>query len=249
MPTQGKATAAWATRAHVVKIAQAPTGNDVATEALVAPLARAAGVRTPALVAWAHTDALAYSIWERVDGPLLDEDDDAPAWRQVGRELAKLHAIARADDARGLLRKPDKRDARPWLHALAGDRARFFARWLDALERVPPAPPRLLHYDVHGCNVIVAAAGATLIDWADAGWGDPAAEFASMPIAHVAEALAGYEEVRPLGVGGEARVLRAIVGQAVRMRAARGYGGPLEALDAWLRAGPPERFSEWLPTC
>jgi aminoglycoside phosphotransferase (APT) family kinase protein len=73
---------------------------------------------------------------------------------------------------------------------------------------------------VHGDNVIVdEGGGAILIDWADAAWGDPAADFGSIPMHDVPHALEGYEEVASLGEGAEARILRAVIGQAVRKHA------------------------------
>ena len=62
LPLQGKATRAFATATHVVKIAHPEHRDHVLTEALVVPLVRAAGVRTPALVAWAREPELAYGI-------------------------------------------------------------------------------------------------------------------------------------------------------------------------------------------
>jgi len=152
--------------------------------------------------AWA-----ADSVWERIDGEPLAERDDAASWRDVGRQLATLHDHARCErDA--VLYTRDKRDARPHLHARPPERAAFFARWLDRLERVPAAPARLLHNDIHGLNVLCAPAGATLIDWGDAGWGDPASDLGSIPMHRVPEVLRGYEEVASLGQEVEAQILR-----------------------------------------
>lgn len=248
LPAQGRSTLAYGTEHHVIKIARPEQRDEVHTEALVAPLARAAGVRTPALVAWAREPELAYGVWERARGELLDERDAPEAWRDVGRELAKLHAIDRVEDPRGVLRKPDKRDARPYLHALAPERATFFARWLERCERAQPAAARLAHYDVHGLNVLCDERGrATLIDWADAAWADPAADFGSMPMRGIPHALDGYEEIASLGPCAEGRILRAVIGQAVRKLVTSAWSEPLDALLAWARADPEPRFRDWLP--
>ena len=247
LPLQGKATTAWATGDCVIKIARPECRDQVATEVLVAPLARAAGVRTPALVAWAREPERAYSVWERVAAEPIGDANDAASWRQVGRELARLHRIDRCDDPLGVLRKRDKRNARPHLHALRPERAAFFAAWLDRCERAPAASPRLLHYDVHGGNVLRAREGATLIDWADAAWGDPAAELGSLPMCHLTAVLNGYEELGSLGRGAEGRILGAIIGQSVRMIAERGWDEPLQELLAFVSDDPPARFAPWLP--
>jgi aminoglycoside phosphotransferase (APT) family kinase protein len=248
LPVQGTCTAAYATRRHVIKIAHEACRDQIYTEALVAPLARAAGVRTPALVAWARGPDVAYTIWERVDGELLDDRRDAAVWRAVGRELSRLHTIDRVVDPRGVLHKPDKRDARPYLHALPVARADLIARWLSRCERARPNAPRVTHYDVHGLNIIRGSDGAPwLIDWADAAWADPAADFGSIPMHHVSDVLDGYEELASLGERAEGRILRAVIGQAVRKVATSDWSEPLEQLLAWLEAGPSRRFNDWLP--
>ncbi|MGZ3429447.1 MAG: phosphotransferase family protein, partial [Polyangia bacterium] len=167
-------------------------------------------------------------------------------WREVGGQLAALHTVARCDDPLGVLHTRNKRDARPYLHALAPALAQRFARWLDRLESVPAAAPRLLHYDVHGLNVLCAPAGVTLIDWGDAGWGDPASELGSVPMRYVPEVLAGYEERASLGPAAEARILRAVLGHAVRKLAERGRTHPLDQLLAFVERGAPERWREWI---
>jgi aminoglycoside phosphotransferase (APT) family kinase protein len=243
---QGQDFATYATRGYVVKVAHAERRDQVYTEALVAPAARAAGVRTPRLLAWARESDLAYSVWERAAGDLLGERRDPASWRSVGRDLARLHAMGPVADARGVLHKPDKRDARPHLYALPSPRRAFFAAWLDRLDRAPRAPPVVLHYDVHGGNVLIDAAGATtLIDWADAAWGDPAADFGSIPMPDIPHALDGYEEIASLGEGAEARLLRAAIGQSVR-KLAYGWGEPLDWLMAWAQGDPEPRFRDHL---
>ena len=240
---QGIGAFTWAAGAFIVKIARAGCGDELRREAIAAPAARAVGVRAPALVA---DGAGAYNVWERIDGALLDDRRDAGAWRDVGRQLAKLHTIDRCDDPRGVLRRDDKRDARPHLHALSPERAAFVARWLDRLERVPAAPLRLLHYDVHERNVLATRDGATLIDWGDAAWGDPASDFGSISIGDVPDVLAGYEEQASLGEGAEARVLRAVLGQTVRMAAKKSWHEPLDELLAFTRGDVAERWRPWL---
>jgi aminoglycoside phosphotransferase (APT) family kinase protein len=58
---------------------------------------------------------------------------------------------------------------------------------------------------VHDKNAMCTTQGEllALIDWGDAGWGDPALDFASMPIAAVEHARAGYDEVTSILRGDE----------------------------------------------
>ena len=48
-----------------------------------------------------------------------------------------------------------------------------------------------------------------VLDWGDAGWGDPALELAQVPLAALPFVIAGYEEASPEGLGGvpEARIV------------------------------------------
>lgn len=48
-------------------------------------------------------------------------------------------------------------------------------------------------------NAMCTTAGELLaiIDWEDAGWGDPSLDFAAMPLTAVPAALAGHEEEAP----------------------------------------------------
>jgi aminoglycoside phosphotransferase (APT) family kinase protein len=103
-----------------------------------------------------------------------------------------------------------------------------------------------VHYDVHGGNVLRAAAGATLIDWGDAGWADPAHDFGAIPMHRVPEVLDGYEEVASMGPGPEARVLRAVIGQAVR-KARGGWDGFKRDLLAFWSSEVPPRWRPWAP--
>jgi aminoglycoside phosphotransferase (APT) family kinase protein len=146
-----------------------------------------------------------------------------------------------------VLHKARKRDANAYLHALPADRAAFFARWLARCDRAAPAPPRLTHNDVHGLNIMCGPRGAWLIDWADAAWFDPAYELGSVPMHHVPDVLAGYEERASLGEGAEGRILRAVIGYAARKVVTSDWTAPMDDLLGWLRAGPSARFRDWLP--
>jgi len=246
---QGIGAFAWQAGDVIVKIAREGCAEELRREALAGPWARAAGVRTPELIADGKG---VYNIWRRVDGEPLGKSNDRAMWRDVGRQLATLHTIDGDGDAaarqrgRAQLVTRNKRDARPHLHALPPARAAFYARWLDRLERVPAAAPRLVHYDVHGGNVLCAADGATMIDWGDAAWADPASELGSVPMPFVDDVLAGYEERASLGPDAEARILRAVIGHAVRKLAERGRTRPLADLEAFTAGDVPARWREYL---
>jgi aminoglycoside phosphotransferase (APT) family kinase protein len=100
-------------------------------------------------------------------------------------------------------------DPRPWVDDLR-DRRRLDARdasWLHRLlDRLAPAaleesPLHLCHGDVNAANVLMPSTpenGIVLIDWAGAGWLDPAWDFVGVPMEVVPFLLAGHRSVAPL---------------------------------------------------
>ncbi len=202
-----------------------------AKEAVAVPAARAAGVRTPRLVAFDDSLALLpvpYAVYERVHGePLellgLDPAATPTAYRALGRDLARLHSGVAPDGPVGDLGVPNlpQGDPRPlpWELAAAGYCSTVEARWLDRwLARLPPllhAPDtrRFLHGDTQATNILVRPGSheyLALIDWGGCGWGDPALDFSGMPLAAVPTVLAGYRELAtlPEDATAEARILR-----------------------------------------
>jgi len=215
--TLGSAYVLRVPRRHAAHVAQARR------EARVIPAAVAAGVRTAALVAFDDACDLLpapYLIVDRLSGagaePLPPGTDPAGLWRAVGRDLARLHAVAgvRNDgdgragaDPRALV---ERRVDDGWLSALDG---RWLTGWLDRLAAAgagTAARPCLVHGDVQPANVLVAGGGyEALIDWGCSRVDDPAADFLAMPLAAVPELLAGHREVGALpdDDGAEARIL------------------------------------------
>lgn len=69
---------------------------------------------------------------------------------------------------------------------------------------------RFIHDDIHPMNIMCTADGELLaiIDWGDAGWGDPTLDFAAIPFDAIRSALEGYKAEAPgsLGAFPEARI-------------------------------------------
>jgi aminoglycoside phosphotransferase (APT) family kinase protein len=227
----GVANRIYATSDVVLRIAtdHPEAVEDARTESVAAPIARAAGVSVPQLLAFDDSRTLVdrpYSIWERIHGETLgllppDARFRRKTWREVGQQLAVLHSRAReCPDPHGWLDHPDRevdladRVAR-LMSAGQIDAATAYEieRWIEALQPtiVVTAQPCLLHNDVHEMNLMCNHAGSLLaiIDWGDAGWGDPALEFAQIPLAAVPSVMTGYESHAPglLGELPEARIL------------------------------------------
>ena len=66
-----------------------------------------------------------------------------------------------------------------------------------------------LHNDLHEWNIMCTLEGKllALIDWGDAGWGDPTLDFAAIPLDAVYVALEGYDTTEQLGDYAEARII------------------------------------------
>ena len=117
LPSTGVANRIFATRDVVLRVAtdHPEAVPDARTESVAAPVAHAAGVLTPRLVAFDDTRTLVarpFSLWERVHGETVGMTNLAPRenaalWRAVGGELAKLHIRVRAcADPSGYLDQP-----------------------------------------------------------------------------------------------------------------------------------------------
>jgi aminoglycoside phosphotransferase (APT) family kinase protein len=196
---------------------------DCRTEAVAVPAVTAAGVRTPRLVALDDSRSIVdgpFTIYERVVGQnfgLIDADVGDPAswstvYREIGRELAVLHHnVADVPDPMGWLDEPGRvsvDEAATLVEQLArsGHLTHAHVRWLTrVMDRLVPTASggarwrRFLHNDLGPTNVLVNGGRlAALIDWGDAGWGDPALDFAYLPLRAVPAALAGYRDVAPL---------------------------------------------------
>jgi len=212
---------------HILRVPRDDPGTlaQFRTEIVAAPHARAAGVRTPRLVA--HTDGddqvpRPYTLYERVHGRTLGLLDWEPAtlaavWRAVGHDLALLHAASPRDDLRheGAGDDPralaEARAADGWITALE---VRWLTAWFDRLAPALAVPiaPVPVHLDVQATNIMVAPNAweyRALLDWGCAGLGDPARDFFGLPLRAVPFMLAGHRAVAPLpdDEGAEARIL------------------------------------------
>lgn len=210
-------------RASPATVAQAHT------EAIATPLALAAGVRTPRLIAFAEADDLLpvpYLIYERVQGRTLgllewEPTAIAPVWRELGRDLARLHTLKPADSLAMQLRsEPAGQDPRALAEARASDgwfthlEVRWLNRWLDRLAEIiaTPEPQRILHLDVQATNIMVGLETldyTALIDWGCTGMGDSALDFFGLPLRAAPFVLEGHRSIAPLDGddNAEARIL------------------------------------------
>jgi aminoglycoside phosphotransferase (APT) family kinase protein len=221
----------YATREVVVRIAtDHPDGvRDARTESIAAPAARAVGVMTPRLIVFDDSRELIdrpFSIWERVDGETLgllaaESTPRKDTWASVGRQLAILHTrLKSCPDPDGYLDEhPRRYDLRDLLDALLSrqridkrlaSRTRALIEEMDPFVRTQGADC-FLHNDLQPMNIMCTAQGELLaiIDWGDAGWGDPTRDFAAIPLEAIPFVLEGYSPDAPglLGSASHARMM------------------------------------------
>lgn len=171
--------------------------QDLLKEVAVIPVARAAGVRTPAIVDYNTSDGTPYMVLERVHATDLVEAPRPPAeyWQQLGAQLAQLHQVE--EPPPGIPHDDGGGDPRPTVDKLATEgyldpsTANWLLAWFDRLSaHIPPDQPHvLLHGDLAPQNLMT---DQSLIDWGDAAWGPPGMEFAKLPLEQVAATLPTY---------------------------------------------------------
>ncbi len=186
-------------------------------EAVAVPAARKAGVRTPQLIAFDDSLELLpvpYSLYERIEGRTLGLLDLEPTatpqvWRELGHDLAMLHLGVKEDQLTSQVGTPEELpDPYVWVEQLATDgyfthvEVRWFTAWLDRLLPASraPIPTCFLHGDIQATNVMVRTEifdYLAVLDWGSASWGDPAWDFAGVPLRVVPFMLEGYRRLVP----------------------------------------------------
>ncbi len=176
--------------------------RDLLKEVAVIPAARAAGVRTPAIVDFDTFQGTPYMVLERVHGTDLVDAPPAPpaVWQELGSELATTAPGPATTCRRRGRQTAVETPAQPstswqpratWTPVLrTGSSA-----WFDRLEAHLPKdqPQVLLHGDVGVQNLTdPRRPPGALIDWGDAAWGPPGMEFAKLRLEDVTATLPSY---------------------------------------------------------
>jgi len=257
LPSTGIANRIYATADVVLRVAtnHPDAVSDARTESVAAPLARAAGILTPRLIAFDDSRTLVerpFSLWERIHGETLGVSRlgrfrRKAVWREIGRQIALLHTSVRfcADPnayldtpARELNLQPSLerwiKSARP-SPTVAHDVERLIGQLRPYVSGCKVADC-FVHNDVHEMNIMCSRNGVLLglLDWGDAGWGDPTFDFAAIPLDFLPAALNGYvENVTRLGECPEARFVWDRLQNALD-DAAENPGSPIP-IDAYRR--------------
>ncbi len=204
--------------------------GDHRCEAVAIPLVLGVGVRTPALLVFDDSLTILdvpFSIVERVHGiDLSAQPFEHPGYEQVGRELATLHSADLRPPGHPWLRKPngpeveqlvDRVVTSGLLHTAGTEWIESLCERLDRLIASTVPPTVFVHGDVKPDNVMIDTAGnVQLIDWGDAGFGDPAYDFQSLPMRSIELALRGYRTVRRVDDPSlEARIIRRVLARSL----------------------------------
>jgi thiamine kinase len=167
-----------------------------ALEAAHASAAHTAGAPTPAVVELVTVDGRPGVVFERAQGPSMQETlfTEPQRAEELGRLFAELHAGLHQCMPRDLPSQHQHLTRRIKLASIGG-RARSTV--LSALKTLPHGHA-LCHGDFHPGNVLLTSQGPTIIDWFDASIGDPAGDVARtclvMQYAKAPDALDGKVE-------------------------------------------------------
>lgn len=214
LPKGGMVNEAWAIGdAHILRIVEegkdAECDDESPREAVIVPLVVDAGITAPRLnAADSEFAPRPYTIYEMARGELIgfsrhDYAHFAPAFRQMGRDAVTLHRLPIDDSVRAVLRDPESYDYDKWIvrsvergaidQATANDIEQTVAHWREVGGE--PAVECIIHNDLHPWNVIgdpVTGELAAILDWGDTSLGDPARDFAMLPLPCVPAMLDGY---------------------------------------------------------
>jgi aminoglycoside phosphotransferase (APT) family kinase protein len=186
----------------------------------------AIGVPVPALVVDEPTEPAILVLAEMTGDPLVSLPDHPGAWAETGRLLKKVHDMGVPDGTERFDHHGDTWLAflRWWAEhesRLAVERGllddsrahRFRAKTSAVLDRLSEPPRRFLHGDLQPEHVLVDPSGrvAGIIDWGDAGTGDPRWDLAVLTLGHrhrLDDVLRGYGTAVDVEVIDTYRLLR-----------------------------------------
>lgn len=179
--------------------------SDILTETLAVPAARRAGARVPEMKVFDPDEDIVpgfATIYERARGRPLgsipSSVDIGSIYRDVGYEIGVWHRGIR------FLHDPNERLDIPVLDSAADALERNAERmtpeeiaWAEKLiVRLAAAKPGdvgFVHWDLHANNILVCEDRlSSILDWGDAGWGDPAINFRCFPASYLPQAVDSF---------------------------------------------------------
>lgn len=199
--------------------------SDVYTEVVAGPAAFRAGVRTPELLVFDDERDLypgTITVWRRYPGEALGNMKSVPDLRSIYLEIAsearKWHEqVTTIDDPNDWLDKPHPID--PWdsltrcTDKMNPDEWCWAESLLRRLDESRTGEPAFVHWDLHAHNVLVKDGRlSAIVDWGDAGFGDPVINFTCFPAAYLPESVEAFGVPDPDFIG---RLIREVFGYAL----------------------------------
>lgn len=200
---------------------------DTYTESVAATAAFRAEIRTPRVIAFDDTKQelpVPYLIFERFEGSSCPERLGPELAVKLGREIGRVQATVK-----------DCPDPNNWLDEVPGEDLesewRLYSMTKEFFMEAPKRPAVIdailespletatvfTHNDVHHKNILIGKSGEIcLIDWGDAGWGKPSADFGVLDPLDLEDCLTGYVEWMPVTTELRAGIMREQFGHVFR---------------------------------
>jgi aminoglycoside phosphotransferase (APT) family kinase protein len=216
--------------------------EDVAQELAFARQLHAAGLPVPAVYGTQTVDGRQGIIYERLDGPLLDDLlGPSPALWRIPRQMAELHVQIHQRSLPGLRSLKDalRYDIQ---HAPDDLPPALRDKTLALLER-RPAGEALLHYDFHVQNIIQTAGGPRVVDWEAVRSGHPLADVARSRYLFLYSGDPNEED----GGGWLSELARRLVTRLYTRHYCRLSGATLADIQRWEPPVFAARMSEGIP--
>ncbi len=167
---------AWGEK-QVLKLFRPEAAAWVEHEAMITRIAHAAGLPVPVVADIVEMDDRRGIIYERVEGSRMQDELRTKPWKviELACKLAELQAAVHACVSPELPSQRQKLERRIWATtALSVDKKKAVLKALDHL----PDGNALCHGDLHPYNILMSPRGPIIIDWMDAGRGNPLADVA-----------------------------------------------------------------------
>lgn len=181
--------------------------SDIWTETVAVPAVRATGAAVPELLLFDPSEKdipALVTVYRRLPGEPFGQTASVPdalgIYREIGHQIGLWHRGVRdLQDPEGRLDKPELPNLRQTIaqnaERMSAKELRFVQSLTDRLEEAKPGVG-FVHWDLHTHNVMVDQGRfEAVIDWGDAGWGDPAINFHCLPAEYLPEILDAFGEI------------------------------------------------------
>lgn len=203
---EGVANSVWFAGDYVVRVCKdVELLSDSYTESVAAPVAVAAGVLTPRMIAFDDSRQIVdsvFTIFERVEGETLEMtphlSDPESFFFSLGESVRILHdRVKLVDDPNNFLDPGWTPNVVETIHRNPRRVPDYISQWVKDNHRMFPTEYNgdqvFAHQDLHPCNILVRDGRlASIIDWGDAGWSEPAVDLRYVPARYMESALKGY---------------------------------------------------------